>query len=339
MPDLSSLGVGTSAVWTRERALTLLGSNAIDRKLGTEWQSPYPGVFADAGYDLDPVQWATAGVLASGGEGQPELIGRPDGTGRMAIRVRAAACGRDAARVWGSPLIDDDDPATGGNERFVHDVHVWARAAHLQAPTRPGEERAHVLNRHTLVLQEGDLVQHWSGLWLTGPLRTAMDCCLLLPFEAAVCVVDDGLHRGLFSEAQLHEALRRRAGHPGVETQRAVAEAADGRSEAASETLVRLILKPDWPELEPQVTVYDERGYPLRRYDLGDRTIKLGVESDGKRGHAGELMVAKDQSKDRSAWGYGWSTERTRWFEIRRQQAQLRARILATRDRLRARAA
>src|SRR3954452_7839702 len=112
MVDLSSLGVGTSAVWTRRAAEQLLSPRSVDRKLATEWQSPFPTVIADAGYDLDAVQWATAGVLASGGEGQPDVIGPPDERGRLRIRLRAAPCGRDAARVWGFPLVDDDDPAT-----------------------------------------------------------------------------------------------------------------------------------------------------------------------------------------------------------------------------------
>jgi hypothetical protein len=339
MVDLSSLGVGTSAVWTRQAAERLLSPRSVDRKLATEWQSPYPGVCADAGYDLDAVQWATAGVLASGGEGQPEPVGRPGADGRLTIQLRAAACGRDAARVWGYPLVDDDDPATQSRERFEHDVNVWTSAEDLTAPLVRGDPRAHVLHRHELTLYDGELVQHDSGLWLTAPLRTALDCCLLLSHEAAVCVMDDGLHRELFSELELRQALELRAGHPGVERQRAVADAADGRAEAASETLLRLLLTPDWPDLEPQVRVYDARGYPVRRYDLGDRTIKLGVESDGKRAHAGDRMVAKDQGKDRTAWAYGWTTERATWFQIRREQAELRARVLAVRDRLKARAA
>jgi hypothetical protein len=337
--DLSSLGVGTSAVWTRAAASRLISSSAIDKKLATEWQSPYPGVLADAGFDLDPVQWATAGVLASGGEGQPFSVGAPDDTGAFTIRIRAAACGRDAARVWGFPLIDDDDPATGALDRFEHDVLTWHLTRDLTAPVLGDSQRPHVLHRHSFQPLTGDLVQHASGLWLTAPLSTALQCCSLLGFEAAVCVMDDGLHRELFSPADVADALARRAAHPGVERQRAVASAADGRAESASETLLRLILKPHWPELEPQVTVYDEQTYPVRRYDLGDRAIRLGVESDGKRGHAGDRMVAKDQRKDRRAGRYGWWTERASWWEIRREQAQVRARLLGARDRLRSRAA
>ena len=81
MVDLSSLGVGTAAVWTRGAAMQRVSSSTVDRKLRTEWQSPYPGVLADAGFVLDPVQWATAGVLASGGEGSPAWSEPPTATG------------------------------------------------------------------------------------------------------------------------------------------------------------------------------------------------------------------------------------------------------------------
>lgn len=340
MVDLSSLGEGTSAVWTRRAAEQLGSARSVDRRLATEWQSPYPSVLADAGYVLDAVQWATAGVLASGGEVRPVAIAAPDARGRVAVQLRAMPCGRDAARVWGFPLVDDDDPATGGLERFEHDVHVWTDLDDLVAPLVPGDPRPHVLHRHTLTFYAGELVQHPSGLWLPTPLRTALDCAVLLPFEAAVCVMDDGLHRALFTPGEVSAALALRVGHPGVERQRAVAHAADGRAEAASETLLRLLLKPDWPELEPQVTLYDARGYPLRRYDLGDRSLRLGLESDGKKAHAGEQMAAKDHGRDRTAWSrYRWWTERATWWQIRCRPDETRARILAVRDRMRARPA
>ena len=340
MVDLSSLGVGTAAVWTRRAAEQLISPRAVDRKLTTEWQSPYPSVLADAGYTLDAVQWATAGLLASTLTAAPAPIAPVDSAGRLLVRLPAVPCGRDAARVWGLPLIDDDDPATGGVDRFEHDVHVWVHGEDLTAPVVPGDPRPHVLHRHTLTFYEGELVQHSSGLWLPTPMRTALDCCLLLTYEAAVCVMDDGLHRGLFTVDDLTAAVALRAGHPGVEQQRAVVAAADGRAEAPTETLLRLLLTPDRPELEPQVTLHDERGYPLRRFDLGDRTVRLGLESDGKLAHAGERMAAKDHGKDRAAWTQQrWWTERATWFQIRCRPDETRARMLGARDQLRARAA
>lgn len=319
MPDLSSLGTGSAGLWTRAQALGHLSRGQLQHRLDTQWQSPFPGVCADAGFALDAVQWAWAAVLASGGA---PSAGRP-------TELRAVACGRSAARVGRFPLVDDDDPATGGQERFVHDVHTWRRLGRLTSPPLRGQDRGHQLHRHTLALRPGDLVQHESGLWLTSPLRTALDCAVLLPHEAAVCVLDHGLHVGAFTAAELHAALAARAGHPHVERQRAVCAAADPRAEAPSETLARLLLRPALPELEPQVPLRDERGREIARFYLGLRAVQLGVDVDGKRARAGERMVAKDRRRDRRTEPWGWWTERLSWYEIRRQRQQTGQRVVA----------
>ena len=101
MTDLSSLGAATGGNWTRKQSLTLLKPSQIRRRLRDgEWQAPWPGVYADSGHLLDPVQEGYAAVLASyrrTGEGD------------------AVLCMRSAARGWGMPLIDDDDPTTATN--------------------------------------------------------------------------------------------------------------------------------------------------------------------------------------------------------------------------------
>jgi hypothetical protein len=73
--------------------------------------------------------------------------------------------------------------------------------------------------------------------------------------------------------------------------------AADGRAESPAETLVRLLLLPDLPGLVPQVRVLDGRRV-LARFDLADEELMLAVEADGRRGHAGEVMAAKDRARD-----------------------------------------
>ncbi len=316
-------------VWTRRGALDLLTRGTIGHLLATgTWQRVFRGVYADGGYVLSPEQRAFAALLATGGAEPVPLGGpRPDGTPRR--RIVAAACGRTAARVWGYPLVDDDDPATGGTERFVHDVHTWRACAPVTQPPAPGEPRGHELRRHRLTLLPGELVRHPSGVWLTGPVRTALDCVLLLGHEAGVCVLDDGLHRGLFVPGQLAAAVDARAGRPGVVALAAAVAAADGRAEAPTETLARLILLPGLPGLVPQVELHDRTGRVLARFDLGDEKIKLAVDLDGKRGHAGEQMVAKDRRRDRRTEQYGWWTERGTWFEVRRRPEEFRARVVA----------
>jgi very-short-patch-repair endonuclease len=349
--DLRSLGDGSLGLWTRPQALALMTRGTLNRIASRSWQIPFTGVYADAGYELSAVQWAQAAVLASGGAGQPMEYGEPRADGSRRSRLVAVACGRSAARVWGLPLIDDADPATHATEYLLHDVQVWRSLPTMTAPARAGgpdraggSDRAGrpdrpQLRRHRLTGLGGGLMQHGTGLWLTTPLRTALDCVTLVSPEAAVCVLDDGLHRELFTSAELTAAVAARAGKPGATALRAAVASADGRSESPNETLARLLLQPTLPGLEPQVQLHDERGRLLARFDFGDRAVRLAVDMDGKRGHAGEQMVAKDRKRDRASARHGWWTERGTWWEVRRDQAAFVARVEQRWEVLRARAA
>jgi hypothetical protein len=324
MADLSSLGSGSLGLWTRPEALALLTRGAVQHLLDSGvWQSAFRGVYADGGYLLSAQQWAFATVLATGGAGRSRSLPVDPDRSRGVV----AACGRTAARVWGFPLIDDDDPATGATERYVHDVHTGRHVASRTAPPLPGERWGHQLRRHRLTLLPGELVEHPNGLWLTTPLRTAVDCVGLLGHEAGTCVLDHALHRHVFDEGELWAAVAARAGWPGVEALRRAVELADRRAEAPSETLARLLLQPVLPSLVPQVRVRDGERV-VARFDLGDEQVRLGVDMD-----------AKDRARDRRTEHLGWWTERGTWFEVRRQQQALQARVVARHAQLRARTA
>jgi very-short-patch-repair endonuclease len=90
------------------------------------------------------------------------------------------------------------------------------------------------------------------------------------------------------------------------------------------------------PGLVPRVELFDAGMRLVARLDLGDEEAKLAVEADGKKGHAGTQMVAKDRRRDRRTGSFGWATERTTWFEVRRQQAALRERVVAAHEARRA---
>jgi hypothetical protein len=323
MPDLSRLGAASLGLWTRAQALELLSAGEVDSlvRCGT-WQVVWRGVYADAGFLLDAEQLAMVAVLAAGGADQPSPFGEPDPvTGRQRRRLRAIACGRTAARVWKFPLIDDNDPATGAQEHLLDDVSLWR---HL--PSQQHEGRT--LLAHQLVWARGDLTRTSNGLWLTAPGRTLVDCARLLTHEALVCAMDDALHRKLVPPEQLTEVAEGRMGNEGAPVLRLAVRLADGRAEAPSETLARLILLPVLPGLRPQVTVFDEAARPLARFDLADEGIRFAVELDGRAGHAGEQMVAKDRRRDRRTEGLGWWTERATWFELRRRQGEFMQRVV-----------
>jgi hypothetical protein len=309
--DISSLGTSSCGIWTRAQALALLLPSQVDAFVRARtWQVPWRGVYADGGYELDAEQRAWAAVLAAGGAG-------PDAAAR---RLRAVACGRTAARVWSLPLVDDRDPATGHEEHVLDEVAVVRRlprqhwAGRVLRPVRVG-------------LSPADLVRLPSGLWVTTPLRTLVDCAGLLAPDALVCALDAALHRRLVSPRDLRHAVEALQGRAYSITLRTAVELTDGRAESPPETLARLLLLPALPRLEPQVELFDPAGRLLARFDLGDREARLAVECDGKAAHAGEVMVAKDRRRDRRTEDYGWRTERVTWFELRRQQAAVLRRI------------
>lgn len=328
MTDLSMLGAATAGVWSRAQALALLTADQVDGfvRRGV-WQRPWRGVYADAGQVLDAEQRAVAAVLAAGGAYQPLV---DPATGRRSLR--AVACGRTAARVWGLPLIDDMDPATGAWEHVRDDVAVWR---HLRQQAHGGL----LLQPYQLTLTRADVVRRPSGLWVTTPLRTLVDCAQLLSPEALVCAMDQALHHATVLPSDLQSAASTRRGRAGSPAFAEAVRLSDGRAEAPTESLARLLLAPVLPALEPQVELFDRAARLVARFDLGDRTVRLAVEADGKRAHAGEAMVAKDRRRDRRALEHGWTTERTTWFELRRQQSSLVQRVVATHRRLTAQAA
>lgn len=310
MADLSSLGAGSLGIWTRRQALALLTPGQVDVLVRTSvWQVLWRGVYADGGVVVTAEQRAVAATLAAGGA-------------RPVPPLRAVASGRTAARAWQLPLIDDDDPATGAREHTLDSVSCDRRL-----PRQAYEDR--VLVPQQLGLDRSEVERLPSGLWLTRPLRTIVDCSRVLTKEALVCTIDAALHRGLTSPANLEEAVAARLGVTGGPMLRGAVALADGRSESPNETLARLLLLPVLPDLEPQVELLDQHGWPRARFDLADRARKLAVEADGKRGHAGAQMVAKDRARDRWSEGRGWRTERVTWFELRRQQQAVVRRVVA----------
>ena len=310
--DLSGLGAHTCGVWTRSSALGLISPAAVRALLHDgSWQVVLPGLYADGGFELDAHQRAYAVVLAGGGGPRAQDDRSP---------VRVAACGRTAARVWGLPLIDDADPTTGSHEQRIDDVHV-------RGGGRTRSTGARVLQRHDL--RSGSFVRLASGLVLTSRLGTLVHCARLLSPEALVCALDDALHRQLVTPGQLAEAAARHRGALGAPALRRAVTLADGRAESPAETLARLLLLPVLPDLEPQVRLIDSAARLLARFDLADRTARFAVEADGKRGHAGTAMVAKDRARDRISRAQGWHTERVTWFELRRRQSDVVERVLA----------
>lgn len=314
--ELSSLGSGTAGIWTRAEALHVVSAQRIRTFLqdGT-WRVVLPGVYADGGYESTAEQRALAAVLVSGGStGQPLLAAHRH-------LWRAVAAGRTAARIWRLPLVDDDDPTTGARGLLHDDVVVRGARDALVSGGR------HV-HRWQWKLEADDVTRRASGLLVTTIARTLSDCARLLTREALVCAIDDALHRGWVTSAGLRSYAAQQGGRPGAPAFRDAIGAADARAESPHETLVRLLLLPALPQLRPQVRLLDG-GRTVARFDLADEAARFAVEADGRAGHAGDVMAARDRRRDSRTAARGWHTERVTWWEVRRAPERTRAQVVS----------
>lgn len=308
-PSAADLGTSSGGVWTRTQALAAgLSDDVIGHRVRLGyWQQRRRGVFCDGGIEPTPAMLGWAAILASGGPG------------------RAWADGRTALRLFGLPLIDDDDPATGACDRAHDDVAVHRSPAPRQLSTLHRHRRARSF--------EVGVLAGCPCVSLEEALLTAAG---VLTHEALVCVLDAALQRGLITMHALAALLARSSRVRYVSRLRHAVDLADGRAESPAETLARLLLRPHLPGLVPQVRVRDRSGRLIARLDLGDGQLQLAVEADGRAGHAGDQMAAKDRQRDADTEDHGWRTERCTWFELRRRQQRLLRRVLKAADKQRA---
>ncbi|MBK5306420.1 MAG: hypothetical protein JJD92_07010 [Frankiaceae bacterium] len=294
---------GVRATWAA-RTAGLTEDDVRGRLRRGEWQELRRGTYADGGVVPDAFMRASSAVHAA-----------------CTTRRIAIAAGRTAARMWGIPLVDDHDPATKRCEETHDDVALTF-----------GQTTSPSLHSRQLILAAEDVCL-LRGIPTLSLERTVVDLADVLHPDAHVCALDHVLHHEWLSRAQLEGLAAGRAGWPGIVAFRTALSLTDALAESPHETLTRLVLKPVLPGLRSQVTVVDRKMELLARLDLGDESLRLGVESDGSAYHRGR--AAADRKRD---FKTGWTIERCSWFETRCQQDELRARVLATAAKLRRKA-
>lgn len=306
--DLSALGDETCGVWTTAQARAVgLSNEQVEHRVDRgEWQRLRRGVLTDAGVVPDAAMRAWAAIVA---------VGATD---------RAWAAGRTTARLLQLPLIDDQDPATKAADLEHDDVAVRRDRHPAQRPT---------LHLQRLNLGDAELTTIAGCPSLTLE-RALPGLSAVLTHEALVCLLDAALYRHLLDTTRLAAVVRSCAGRPYARALATAADAADARSESPAETLARLLLLPVLPGLVPQVELFDRAARLVARFDLGDEELRFAVEADGKRGHAGGQMVAKDRRRDRTSSAMGWTTERCTWWELRREPVELRQRMVTQSEQL-----
>lgn len=150
-------------------------------------------------------------------------------------------------------------------------------------------------------------VMQLSGVWVTTPLRTALDlgCKLRRPDGLAALDMFARLHR--VTRDDLWSALPRYRGRRGVVKLRGLLPLVDPRAESAPESRTRLrIHDAGLPAPEPQHWVL-HRGVSLFRLDLAYPRSRVAVEYDGEWHDRTPQQHAADT--ERRAWlrQHGWT--------------------------------
>jgi len=133
-------------------------------------------------------------------------------------------------------------------------------------------------------------VEELSGLRVTSPARTVIDCLRELPLPDAVAIADAALRRGLIEVADLEAVRQEQRGWPFITAADLGLRLLDPARETWFESwsFIRLWqLGVDLPE--SQVSVYDHRGRFLGRVDGLWRDDATVAEADGQGKYLGQF--------------------------------------------------
>ncbi|MBM6404505.1 hypothetical protein JQN72_09655 [Phycicoccus sp. CSK15P-2] len=158
--------------------------------------------------------------------------------------------------------------------------------------------------------------------WLASRVRTVHDCCALLPFDEALCVVDAALAEGRVSPRMLADVAHL---PPRVRAKvLPVVEQGTQRSGGPFETVVRAVaLDVAGLGLRPQVTIRDADGV-VGRVDLADERLRIVVEADSSEFHAGRADFARDCERYSRLTVAGWLVVRVPWVVAMHHPERLR---------------
>jgi hypothetical protein len=155
-----------------------------------------------------------------------------------------------------------------------------------------------------------------DGLQLDAPEEVLLSCARHVALVDLVVLVDAALHAGVTSPASLAAtaALRRR----GAPLLRRAIALADGRSESAWETLLRLLHVTCGIEVEPQCRLLDGHGDEVARADLWLVGTNAIHEYDGAD-HLARRRQRKDLARGRRIGNVRWVRRGYTSFEVLHQ--------------------
>jgi hypothetical protein len=204
----------------------------------------------------------------------------------------AIACRRTAAAVYGFK----DVPA-----REIEVLVVGSRS------TRDPRCKVH----RTKYLPDSD-VRVVQGIPLTSPARTLLELGAVCPREVVRRAMQNALHSGLVTLAELLEELRRcgRMGRPGTAIFRHLLleydfEGACEESELEA-VMIRRIQEAGLPRPHVQYPIREDDGACLARIDGAYPELGIALEADGHEFHSAFPDWVRDRRKQNALVSRGW---------------------------------
>jgi very-short-patch-repair endonuclease len=217
----------------------------------------------------------------------------------------AVGCGRSAARVQklaGLPVW---------TAKEAPELLVPAKCVRAQ---RPGVRVRFGLQPGSAVMREGFVV--------TSIGQTISQLCYDLTFDDLVCLLDSGLRLGW--RPTDYPLSRARLAHLS-----SALALADGRSESALETLLRLLLIRNGLKPETlQLKLYKD-GRLYARLDMAWPSRGLAVEADGREYHDKPPALYKDRDRQNDVVIDDWKVLRFTWYDVIHEPDQVIRRVRA----------
>ncbi len=219
-----------------------------------------------------------------------------------AVAVSGAACLLSAARHWEWKVkLPPDQP------------QVVVPRGRKVAPRR----------RRGIDLRWGGVTHEELADGVTSQVRTVLDCARLLPFDAALAVVDSALRDGV-TKTELLLACERLP-RKGRSRAYRVVELGDARAANPFESVLRAILiSVPGALFEPQVWIGN-----IGRADLVERRRRLVVEADSFEFHSDPAALNRDIERYNAFLGEGHLVLRFAWKHAMFEQDYVLATVSA----------
>jgi hypothetical protein len=201
---------------------------------------------------------------------------------------------------------------------------------------RAGRAAAGVRQHHRPVLPEDVVVR--DGIEVMSATRTALEVTTCASTEVSLVVVDDLLHRGLTTKADLEKRYASMVHDPFTLKTDLVLRLSDPRPESVGEVrTVFMCYRGGVPAPTPQYKVREPSGDVVARLDFAWPHLGVWLEFDGREKYlkyrregesAVDAVVREKERESMIAELTGWRCIRITWADLARPEATV-ARILA----------